>query len=355
MAWLDRERMPVRFTLVTSVASGLILAAILKVAGSGIAGGVVLLWFVLATVGAVAWVGGTIVIGRRKRPARIFLITSAFSQKYYLADFVQRVHIVLDRNDIELVLKVPDRDYDSSAQSHNLDRIAARRREYLGGIIIAAEVNRLRDDLTTFCRNSRLPVVFTDLEPFDRVEDYPENTGFLGYDTGRLGELAGQWLVRHLRNIDRPHVLIIASCDHNARQLRCEQALRAARPDVNITINDRCAFNRSRAYDAVRLHVRDLDADQRLDAVFCTNDEMALGAVDALTPRSAATQTTVVIGIDGILEAKALIDSGQSPLRATVVQDTHWLAGSVVDLLLKIHLGRTVDRRTLLPGEVYET
>src|ERR1700754_4283016 len=238
MAWHERGA-----AVATSVVSGLIVAAVLKAVNSGIANGVVILWFALATAGAGAVVLVTrILLRRRKSSARIFLMTSAFSQKYYLADFVQRVHIVLDRNNIELVLKVPDRDYDSSAQSHNLDRVAARRREYIG-VIIAAEVNRLRDDLITFCRNSKLPVVFTDLEPFDRVEDYPEKTGFLGYDTGQLGELAGQWVGRQLRDIHRPRVLIIASNDHEARQQRCEKALQAARPDVHITINDRCAFN----------------------------------------------------------------------------------------------------------------
>jgi ABC-type sugar transport system substrate-binding protein len=337
------------------VVSGLIVAGVLKAVNSGIANGVVILWFALATVGAgaVAWVTG-ILLRRRKRSTRAFLMTSAFSNKYYLADFVQRVNMALDRNDIELVLKVPDRDYDAGEQSHNLDRLAARHREYLGGIVIASEMNRLREDLVAFCRNTRLPVVFTDLEPFDRPEDYPANTAFVGYDTGELGELAGQWLVRHLRDVDDPHVLIIASEDHKARQQRCEQALRAARSDVRITVKDRCAFSRTRAYDAVRAHVRDLDAGEHLDAVFCTSDEMALGTVDALTPTSSATRTTAVIGIDGILEAKALIDSGQSPLRATVVQDAHRLANSVVDVLLKMHQGRTVRRPEALVAEVYE-
>ena len=115
-----------------------------------------------------------------------------------------------------------------------------------------------------------------------------------------------------------------------------------------------CGFTRSRAYDAVCSHVRQLDARQCLSAIFCTNDEMALGAVDALSVPSMATQDTVVVGIDGVLEAKALIDTGTSPLRATVVQDTHRLAVSIVDHLAKMHRGRAVPKRTFLHAEVYE-
>ncbi|MGH3880232.1 MAG: sugar ABC transporter substrate-binding protein [Actinophytocola sp.] len=350
MAWRERSA-----TVATSVVSGLLVAAVVKASNSGIADGVVILWFALATVGAgvLAWVTG-VLIRRRRRSSRVFLMTSAFSQKYYLADLVQQVHKFLDRDGLDMVLKVPAVDYDAIAQSHNLDRIAARSRDYLGGIIIAAEMKRLHKDLVRFCHRSALPVVFTDLEPFDGAEDYPENAAFVGYDTGQLGEMAGRWLLPRLKNIDRPNVLVIASADHEARQQRCMEVLKNDRPEINIPPPKQCAFSRSLAHDAVRAHLGDIGPTQRLDAIFCTNDEMALGAVDALTPSTAATQDTVVIGIDGTTEAKALIDSRKSPLRATIVQDAERLAGNVVGVLQKLRDGDKVPRRTTLPARVYE-
>lgn len=353
---LDRDRMPVLFSVVTSVISGVIVAAILKVLHTDISTGATVVWFVAAS-GGVAVISWTVVtlIHHFRKPTKAFLMTSAFSQKYYVAALVQRIHSALDRDAIDLVLKVPDRDYDASSQSHHLRRILARKRDYLGGIIVAGEVHRLRDDLATFCRDSRLSVVFTDLEPFDKESEYPANSTFIGYDTGELGELAGKWLAKHLQRKKHPHVLIIASREHSSRQQRCEQGLRSMLPGVLITTNDGCEFMRSRAYDAVHAHVRQLDPGQCLDAIFCTNDEMALGAVDALSTPSPATGATLVIGIDGILEAKALIDSGRSPLRATVVQDAHRLAVNVVDTLVKMHRGHAVPKRTILNAEVYET
>jgi ABC-type sugar transport system substrate-binding protein len=355
MAWLDRDRMPALFTVVTSVASGLIVAAILGILRTGAPESVILMWFALTTGGAAAisWVVVSAIRRVRKRSRRAFVMTSAFSQKYYVAAFVQRLHSAFDRDDIDLVLKVPDRDYDASAQSHHLDRILGRRHDYIGGIIVASEVHRLRDDLTMFCEKSRLPVVFTDLEPFDKESDYPDNSAFIGYDTAELGELAGQWLAKRLRGKKRSRVLIIASREHSSRQERCAEVLRRELKDVMITIDDSCDFVRSRAHDAVRSYVRQLDSRQCLNAIFCTNDEMALGAVDALSASSPATRDTLVVGVDGVLEAKALIDTN-SPLCATVVQDTHRLAVSVVDLLVKIHRGRVVPKRTILNAEIYE-
>lgn len=353
---LDRDRMPARFAVATSVMSGLILAAVLKAVRTGISEGAVFIWFAVASCGAAAIFGAAVLTTRRTRrwSRRAFLLTSAFSQKYFVQAFVQRLLSALDRDDIDLVLKVPDRDYDASAQAHHLRRILDKQRDYMGGIVVASEVHRLRDDLTLFCRKSRLPVVFTDLEPFENEADYPDNSAFIGYDTGDLGELAGKWLVKHLRGKKRPHVLIIASREHSSRQRRCEKVLRTELPEVVITTDDECDFVRSRACSAVSAYIRQLGPRQCLDAIFCTNDEMALGAVDALSAHFPATESTVVVGVDGVQEARALIDAGNSPLHATVTQDTHRLAVGVVDLLVKMHRGHAVPKRTILVAEIYE-
>jgi len=352
VALLDRDRMPVRFSVVTSVLSGLIVAISLKALSVGLAGGFVVLWGLLPIGGAA--VAG-LALGRiRGRHPQVFLMVSTFSRKYQVSAFVQHLHNSLDRNGIDLVLKAAEREFDASAQSHHLSRILSRRSHYLGGVITPAEVDRLRDDLVAFCRNFRKPIVFTDLEPFDKVEEYPENTAYIGYDTGRLGELAGEWLAKKLRDKNRPHVLIIAGHEHSARQRRCEDALRSALPDVDLVIDAGCEFIRSRAHVAVRAHIQRLPAGQHLDAIYCTSDEMALGAVDALRPPSPVTEDTLVIGTDGITEVKELIQTAQSPLKATVVQDEDRLAWSIVDLLRKMCSGRPVPKRTILPGQIHE-
>jgi ribose transport system substrate-binding protein len=345
MALLNRDQNPVVFTVATSVASGLIVATILNAFRNGISTSAALIWFVLTAL-AVAAICVLVFFRARNRSRRVFLIMPAFSQKYFLATLVQQLHHSLDLKGIDLVLKVPDRDYDASAQSHHLNRILDRRRDYIGGIIVATDVDRLSKGLTKFLDKARLPVVFTDLEPF---KEYPAKTAFVGYDTGKLGEQAGTRLAKYLRDKDQPHVLIIASREHSNRQERCEQALKTALPDMDIEIKDECDFDRSLAYDTVRDYVQQLDPRKCLDAIVCTNDEMALGAVDAVTSLSPAP---VVVGVDGVLEAKALITTG-SPLRATVVQDPHYLASTIVDTLEAMHRDQAVDKRTILSAKIF--
>ncbi|MBB5958449.1 ribose transport system substrate-binding protein [Saccharothrix tamanrassetensis] len=302
-----------------------------------------------------------LLLRRRTRMAdtrQAFLVTSAFSQKYWVAEFVQRLHRALDRKGINLVLKVPDRDYDAASQGHDLRRVLNTKDSYLGGFVVPTELHRMRPLLVEFCAELALPVVFTDVDPFDDESEYPANTSFVGYVSSDLGTEAGRWLVGHLRQrgVRRPHVLIVASREHSERQKSCADVLRTGLGNVSISIDDTCAFSRSRAYDAVQAHIRSQAVrSPRLDAMFCTNDEMALGAVDALRATdSPLTRETTVIGIDGIPEARHLIATATSPLRATVVQDPHRLTESAAEVLQRMLDGRQTMTRTILKPEVYQ-
>lgn len=355
MGWLDRDRTPAMFAIATSVTSGVISFVIGNVFLTT-PRNVLVTWVaaVFCGAGLISWGAFHVLRRARKRTRRAFVMVSAFDQKYYIASFVRQMHNALDRVGVDTVLKVPDRDYDASAQSHHLERALDRRRDYMGGVIFAGQVRHLRDDLETFCRTARLPVVFTDLEPFGESE-YPGGSVYVGYDTGQLGKQAGRWLARYLHGVRNPRVLIIASREHSQRQQECIRMLEDELPGVRIDLDQDCDFERAKAYHSVLTHVRKLNARQCLHAIFCADDEMGLGAVDALaTTPTPATRSTVVIGIDGVAEAKALIDSGTSPFRATVVQDTHQLALSIVDALLKMHRGRRLPKRRILEASVYE-
>ncbi|MGW4116720.1 substrate-binding domain-containing protein [Actinosynnema sp. NPDC004786] len=111
--------------------------------------------------------------------------------------------------------------------------------------------------------------------------------------------------------------------------------LRSEFDGISIAVDDTCDFRRARAHDAVQAHIR--SSGKPLDAVFCTSDDMALGAVDAIRANaSPSTSDTVVVGIDGIPEVLNLITSATSPLRAKAVQDTHRLAECAVEVLQKM-------------------
>ena len=88
--------------------------------------------------------------------------------------------------------------------------------------------------------------------------------------------------------------------------------------------------------------------------IFCTNDEMALGAVDALSLMDLGNDgSVVVVGVDGIQEAKAPIDSQRTPLRATVVQDSCLMAEKAAELIDRAVCGQRIKVYNYLNPRIY--
>jgi ribose transport system substrate-binding protein len=349
-----------RSPVASSIIAGLSVASILGVAGAVTRTGLltvsVPLWSLIA-VTTVSLCFAVWRIAQRRTTKRTFLIIPAFIQKHWVAELIQNTHHSIDRRAMDVVLKIPDKDYSGTGQTHHFRRVLSQPDHYDGGFIVPAEVNLIRHDLISFCTSLAKPVVIMDVEPFDDVRDYPADTAFIGYDSAGIGECAAEWVVNHLASSSQPDptVLVIGSREQSARQRRFKEVIDAKLPEAHLVIDDDGVFARMRASAVVRRRMQQLRLDGReLAVIFCTNDELALGAVDALfIDGSDLAAKVVIIGVDGTPEARALIDTGHSPLRATVVQDSYRISEIAVDLLEKMLKGEPVTRRTLLAAELY--
>jgi ribose transport system substrate-binding protein len=287
----------------------------------------------------------------------VFLIVAAFTCKYWVAQLIGDLHENLERRGYDMVLKIPDRDYSGPSQIRLLEGILSRRREYAGGIIMLNDRDVVRTDLARLCGQAGMPIVFADAEPFSTEDAYPSGTAYTGCDDGQIGEAAARWVAGYLRGkrIKRPTVLVINGGRYSQREREFQKRLEAAVPDAQV-IGDCAGFELAQARKVVGAHLRRLDVDGRkIHAIFCTNDEMALGAADALLFTGIEwAADTVVMGVDGTPDARAQIeiDARQSPLRATVVQDSYKVAETAVGLLEKMLRKETVPKRTSVPVDV---
>jgi ribose transport system substrate-binding protein len=295
---------------------------------------------------------------RGRRMKRIFLVISAFDQKHYLAELIRNLHGVLELRGYALELKIPHRDYSVVSQLRCLQQVLDHRGDYAGGFIIpvtSLQADRMQSGLMSFCEKLAVPVVFLDDEPFENELHYPNNTAFVGYSAIEIGESAATWAAECLLSgqTSCPTVLVIGGDAQYRRQQRFKEHLAAELSPVRI-IEDSAAFDRFRARDVTRKQLKNAQLNgHHLDLIFCTNDEMALGVVDALpfgNPQTA--YETIVVGVDGTPQARALIEAGPSPLRATIVQDSYKVAETGVDLLDRMIRKEQVPTRTLLNSGV---
>jgi ABC-type sugar transport system substrate-binding protein len=93
-----------------------------------------------------------------------------------------------------------------------------------------------------------------------------------------------------------------------------------------------------------------ISAGIAFDAVISNNDEMAIGAIQALKAAGYDMRTTIVAGIDGTRDALAAMRAGD--LDVTVFQDASAQGKQAVDAARKLAAGEAVNRAVWVPFEL---
>ncbi|THD43013.1 MAG: rhizopine-binding protein, partial [Bradyrhizobium sp.] len=86
------------------------------------------------------------------------------------------------------------------------------------------------------------------------------------------------------------------------------------------------------------------------DAVVANNDEMAIGALQAMKSAGADTKKAIVGGVDATQDALASMKAGD--LKVTVFQDAAGQGKGAVDTALAIAAGKTVERVVNVPFQL---
>jgi ribose transport system substrate-binding protein len=101
--------------------------------------------------------------------------------------------------------------------------------------------------------------------------------------------------------------------------------------------------------DAKRVMEKFLAAYSQIDAVLSTNDGMAIGALEAL---QAANRVSIVIGINGILPAVKLVETGA--MLATVDFDMFKIGCTATRAAVRHLKGEPLPEKILLPAKIID-
>ena len=88
----------------------------------------------------------------------------------------------------------------------------------------------------------------------------------------------------------------------------------------------------------------------KYDAIIANNDEMAIGALQALKASGMDTKKALVGGVDATQDALASMKAGD--LKVTVFQNAAGQGKGAVDAALKLAAGQKVDRKVWVPFEL---
>jgi len=316
-------------------------------------------WLVIAglTITGIA----SFLLGRRlrHRSRQAIVVISAPTRTRWLADLVEHLATTLDRHGIDLVIKYAPYDHNGRNQLLPLARLGRTRSDVQGCFIIAAQPEQVLPELRNFCSSARYPIVFLDVLPFSGQHALPTRSAFVGCDAADIGRRAARWVANDLRRrgISAPHVLVVGGSGQNARHQEFETSLRQLAPAATIDVDLSGQFSRGRSREIAGTYLQErLRRDATINAIFCTNDEMALGVLDAVQMQITAGcdfSDLSIVGVDGIAEAVATINAQHTQFRATIVQDAGRIAESGVDALLRMRGGAASPGAVLIPSEAY--
>ena len=170
----------------------------------------------------------------------------------------------------------------------------------------------------------------------DSNKDFAPKKAFVGTDNAAGGKAAGDYIATTVGAKAGDTVLIIrgqaGDAVHNLRQQGAEDVLKAA----GVTVIVQPADSDRAKGQAVMENV--LQANPTLKAVFATNDEMALGALQAAKQ---AGKTIPIIGFDA--NPDALTSVGEGGLAGSVAQFPKAIGKMGVETAVKVLAGETVE------------
>jgi len=208
--------------------------------------------------------------------------------------------------------------------------------------------------MTQAAANAGIPLVYVNRQPVN-VDDLPDNQAFVASDERESGTLETQEICRLLKEMgkgDGAKIVVMMGELSN-------QAARQRTQDVHDVIaTDECSFmeiveeqtaNWSRT-EGADLMTNWLSAGLEFDAVVANNDEMAIGAIQAMKSAGISMEEMLIGGVDATQDALAAMQAGD--LDVTVFQDAAGQGKGAVDAALRLAKGEDVDQKVYVPFQL---
>ena len=199
-----------------------------------------------------------------------------------------------------------------------------------------------------------IPIVYVNRQPAD-LDTLPPKTAFVGSNEVESGTLETRAVCRLLTEAGKTDARIVIMMGELSNQ-----AARQRTQDIHDVIaTPACDFmkvveqqtgnwRRTEGHD---LMANWISAGTRFDAVISNNDEMAIGAIQALKASGHDMSSMIVAGIDATQDALASMKAGD--LDVTVFQDAAGQGKGAVDAALSLARGdTTVERTVWIPFEL---
>lgn len=190
-------------------------------------------------------------------------------------------------------------------------------------------------------KKANVPLIFFNREPVEEDLQIWDKAYYVGADAAQSGTMQGKIIANAYhespRSIDKngdgkiQYVMLEGEQGHQDALLRTEYSIKAVE-DAGIK-TDKLANNTAnwqRAQATAKMTQWIAKYGSKIEVVFCNNDDMALGAIDALRESNLWSNPPAVVGIDGTSPGLNAISGGS--MLGSVYNDAKKQAEAVLNL-----------------------
>ncbi|MCE2522178.1 MAG: sugar ABC transporter substrate-binding protein [Rhodobacteraceae bacterium] len=205
--------------------------------------------------------------------------------------------------------------------------------------------------MTAAAESAGVPLVYVNREPIN-VDHLPDNQAFVASNEIESGTLEAFEICKILRAQGKAGgaraYMLMGELSNQAAVQRSKDVHDVIGMDMCkfITLIDEQTANWSRD-EAQDLMTNWLSAGEPFDAVFANNDEMAIGAIQAMKAAGLDMSVIVVGGVDATQDALAAMAAGD--LDVTVFQDAAGQGAGALDAAIRLADGQAVDQKVYIP------
>jgi len=245
-----------------------------------------------------------------------------------------------------VTINTEDGQGDIAKQQSQIDNFIASKVDGIVVMLVDADAGAA---ISKRAAEAGIPLVFVNNAP-SNVDNLPEKQGFVGSNEEQAGTLETQTVCKMLGGKGKAVIIQgqLGTTGQRGRTKATHDVL--ASPECNgIEVVEEQTANWMRT-PSLDLVTNWLSAGTEFDAVISNNDEMALGAIQALKAAGKPMDKVVVGGVDATADALAAMQAGD--LDVTVFQNAKGQGEGAIDTVLKIARGEKVEKKTYIPFEL---
>jgi len=257
----------------------------------------------------------------------------------FFVDVKAGVQKAADDNNVTLI--VTDAQNNSATQVSDIENLIQKKPDAI--IIDPTDSDAIVAAIES-CNKAGIPVI-----TMDRQAKGGDVASHIGYNAIKSGTIAGNYLVDLFKDKDSVNVVEIQGImGTNVAQDRSKgfNDTISKAPNFKKVATQAAEFDRAKAMTVME---NILQANPKIDCVYAANDEMGLGAIEAISAAGRLDEITV-ISCDAIDPAIAKIKSGE--LEATIAEPPFFLGKKGLEIALDVINKKTVEKTIQLDNQL---